>query len=131
MVADSLLRLLISKCQEDVNIFLNRRVFEDTLVFPLNFQGIKEIQDNEAALKKLVKDKQKKESYKKEVFQEVERWNKEGKTYASQAGRSKLIKWFHENLTYGSGMYGRENEAIFLLVGTHGSCKTLRKKSPA
>ena len=53
VVAGALLRLPISKSGiEDKGIFLNFRVFEDTVTFLLEFQKIKEIQNNDTTLKK-------------------------------------------------------------------------------
>ena len=81
VVVDVLSCLPISKSRtEDEEIFRNRRVVEGTVAFPLDFQKIKEIQDNAATLKELAKDKITKGSYKKTLFQEAELWTKEGKS---------------------------------------------------
>ena len=93
VVADALSRLPISKSgTEDEEIILNRRVFEDTVSFPLDFQNMKEMQDDNVTLKRLVTDKRSKGDYKKTLFQEVELWIQEGKTYVPQVGISNLIK---------------------------------------
>ena len=56
-VTDALSRLPMTSATVPDKSFLNRRAFEDTIVFPLNLNHLKSLQNNDSQLLRLLKDK--------------------------------------------------------------------------
>ena len=64
VVADTLSRLPIQEAKNN-ELFLNRRVFENQISFPLDLEIIKKSQENDEQLKRLLNDSRSKKQYKK------------------------------------------------------------------
>ena len=64
VVADALSRLPIQEAKNN-ELFLNRRVFENQISFPLDLEIIKKSQENDEQLKRLLNDSRSKNNIKK------------------------------------------------------------------
>ena len=61
VVADALSRLPINHVEDNEEFFLNRRVFQDIVAFPLDLTKIKEMQKNDAQLVRFLKERRTKD----------------------------------------------------------------------
>ena len=110
MVADTLSRIPITvEDKHTEELFLNRRVFEDSVTFPLDFSNIARLQKGDKQLERLLKDGRTKNKFQNQNIQGHNLWvmsNKELDTitiFVPSGARSNLIKWFHENLNHVGG----------------------------
>ena len=93
VVADALSRLPMTANQPIEESFLNRRVFQDTVTFPLDLEHIARLQDQEKDLssnKKLGKSK----------FNGVTLFTFNSKVFVPRKGRKPMIQWYHESLQH-------------------------------
>ena len=97
-VADALSRLLMTTDNISDESFLNRRVFEDSVVFPLDLQHLAQLQKDDSQLLRLSTDKRSRGNYVKTSINDVEIWTVHGKVFVSKKGRVPLITWYHESL---------------------------------
>ena len=78
--------------------FLNRRVFQDTVIFPLDIPHLQSLQNNDTQLLHLIKDKRSCDKYKNRFVSGVNLWTMNNKVYVAKECRQPLITWYHENL---------------------------------
>ena len=100
VVADALSRLPTRNSEDSEELFLNRRVFQDTVAFPLDLNKIKELQQNDVQLKRLLKDKRSKDNYKNIIVNSVKLWTINGKVFVPKEGRPDMLTWYHEGLQH-------------------------------
>lgn len=99
VVADALSRLPIQENSHS-EFFLNRRVFEDQISFPLDLANIKEEQKSDDQLERLLKDNRSKKNYKKMDKHGNKVWTVDEKIYVPTTCRQPMIEWYHEMLKH-------------------------------
>ena len=109
VVADTLSRIPINTITQnsvaaEEEVYLNRRVFEDSITFPLDLDTIREGQKDDAHLERLLKDVRTKNKFRKEKVQDTRLWtmldktSNEPKIFVPKKARKDIIDWFHTNL---------------------------------
>ena len=99
VVADALSRLPIQENNMQ-EMFLNRRVFEDRISFPLDLAIIKENKKSDDQLNKLLNDKRSKKIFTKVNIQGNKLWTINDKIYVPKNCRQNMIEWYHEMLKH-------------------------------
>ena len=81
-------------------LFLKRRVYKDQLSFPLDLAAIKELQDKDKELDKMIRDPQKKGKMTRKKVQGTKSWTTNGKVFVPSNGRVPMIEWYQDNLQH-------------------------------
>ena len=100
VVADALSRLPMTVTKISDEAFLNRRVFQDTVVFPLDLAHLKGLQDNDNQLLRLLRDRKNSKVYQEDMVNGIKLWTVNKRVYVPKEGREPLIQWYHENLQH-------------------------------
>ena len=95
---DALSRLPMTTDNISDEFFLNCRVFEDSVVFPLDLQHLAQLQKDDSQLLRLSTDKRSRENSMKTTINDVAIWTVHSKVFVSKKGRSPLITWYHDSL---------------------------------
>ena len=105
VVADALSRIPISKTPNDKEeLYLNRRVFKDTVNFPLDLRMIRDAQKDDDQLERMLRNKNSGEKFRKVSVQNIRLWtiknsHSEGqRVFVPAKARGGIITWFHQNL---------------------------------
>ena len=86
-------------------MFLNRRVFEDKIKFPIDFSVIKEAQETDSVLNRRLVDEDHKDKFGKKTFGDVEVWLESINDgvrliYVLEKLVIDLLKWYHSALIH-------------------------------
>ena len=81
-------------------LFLERRVFEDQVAFPLDLEQIKRLQQNDDQLTRMLAEKEGNKRFKKENRQGHQLWTFKGKVFVPRAARAPMVEWCHEKLQH-------------------------------
>ena len=136
IVADALSRLPMTapKTEEATikeELFLQKRVFEDQVAFPLDLAKIEELQRNDNQLTRMIAEKKGGKRFKKDDRQGLKLWTYEDKIFVPKEARAPMIEWYHENLQHaGSERTAKTMRQHFNWPGAVEHIKKYIKKCP-
>ena len=81
-------------------LFLERRVFEDQVAFPLDLAKIHELQQNDEQLQMMQTKREGKDRFTRKVIQGHNLWTFNDKIFVPKHARAPMVEWYHESLQH-------------------------------
>eukprot|EP00957_Ditylum_brightwellii_P123130 9388161-Ditylum_brightwellii.AAC.1 len=98
---------------DEQEAFFNLTVYNFDNVFPLDMAYIKENQETDEELRRMMSRKKMRQQFARVMLREVEVMTYQGKEWVPENCREELVEWYHENLQY------RGNELMQQTIGTN------------